>query len=1167
MNPRHIATITMLLCTMAQGCRTETPPAKVPGIVIDHVPASSGVYIGSPSIAILPNGDYVASHDHFGPKTTEHLRALTAVFRSADRGQSWKKVSDVQGAFWSSLFVHRGALFLLGPDRHHGNILIRRSTDGGETWTSPTDGTNGLLRDNGEYHCAPMPIIEHGGRLWRAFEWRHPPIAWGINYRATMLSAPVDADLLNAASWTLAEPLPSDRSWNGGDMGAWLEGNAVVAPDGTLVDVLRVQTQSPDEKAAIVRVSTDGRSMSFDPATGFVRFPGGSKKFAIRFDPQSKLYWSLANAIPDRHRAKNPGGIRNTLALTSSPDLTNWTVRCILLYHPDVRSHGFQYVDWLFDGKDIIAACRTAYDDGLGGAHNAHDANFLTFHRFTAFRAKTMADSVPFTAAPPPKIETPEHIVTGHGWTEATLADNQAAFANRNYVWKNVPKDFRGWRITQTSGGVRAEIRVRAQCDTTLIAATPTKQTEIDLVGWNTIPNATFHYTDPGKTPMAIYCRPMKAGEEFAVPQGGWHGMVVLLPPHGVTVGRLPAAVRPLERLRYNNPGLVVDLGVGLWAWPLPMDFDGDGDLDLVVNCPDKPYNGSYFFENATGDTAKTKMPVFKPARRISRGLQNVQVSYVAAKPRVLSPATEYPDFLKTGLANGTNLPLPTNVHPNKVRANMWRYADYDGDGPLDIIVGIGDWTDYGWDNAYDATGTWTNGPIHGLVYVIRNTGTTANATYDTPTKVMAGDKPAEVFGWPSPNLADFDGDGDLDLLCGEFLDGFTYFENVGTRSAPKYAPGKRLRTAQGQPLVMDLQMVTPTAIDWDRDGDLDLIVGDEDGRVAFIENTGKLADDRTPQFLSPLYFRQEADEVKFGALATPCAFDWDGDGDTDIICGNTAGYIAFFENLSGPGIERPKWAAPKYLEADGKVIRIMASPNGSIQGPCEAKWGYTTQTVADWDGDGLPDIVANSILGRVHWYHNIGTRTHPKLAAARPIEVEWDGPQPTLAWGWLRPQGKALLTQWRTTPVAADWNNDGLTDLVMLDQEGYLAFFQATKRDGTLALLPPQRVFCDDEGKPLRPSTGTAGKSGRRKLCIVDWDGDGMADILANAANARLLRQVDVHDGKWLFKDMGLLTAQNIEGHDVSPTVVDFNGDKIPDFLGGAEDGHFYYLKNPRSK
>ena len=47
----------------------------------------------------------------------------------------------------------------------------------------------------------------------------------------------------------------------------------------------------------------------------------------------------------------------------------------------------------------------------------------------------------------------------------------------------------------------------------------------------------------------------------------------------------------------------------------------------------------------------------------------------------------------------------------------------------------------------------------------------------------------------------------------------------------------------------------------------------------------------------------------------------------------------------------------------------------------------------------------------------------------------------------------------------------------------------------------------------------------------------------------------------------VGLLVQQNIEGHDVSPTVVDFNGDGIPDFLGGAEDGHFYYLRNPRTK
>ena len=56
-----------------------------------------------------------------------------------------------------------------------------------------------------------------------------------------------------------------------------------------------------------------------------------------------------------------------------------------------------------------------------------------------------------------------------------------------------------------------------------------------------------------------------------------------------------------LIQLKYNNPGLTVDLGVGLWAWPVPCDADGDGDFDLIVSCPDTPSNGIWLFENVTG--------------------------------------------------------------------------------------------------------------------------------------------------------------------------------------------------------------------------------------------------------------------------------------------------------------------------------------------------------------------------------------------------------------------------------------------------------------------------------------------------------------------------------------------------------------------------------------
>ena len=61
-------------------------------------------------------------------------------------------------------------------------------------------------------------------------------------------------------------------------------------------------------------------------------------------------------------------------------------MRRILIQHPEVKFHGYQYWDWLILGADILAVSRTAHDDGLGGARNFHDANFLTFHRIEGFR-------------------------------------------------------------------------------------------------------------------------------------------------------------------------------------------------------------------------------------------------------------------------------------------------------------------------------------------------------------------------------------------------------------------------------------------------------------------------------------------------------------------------------------------------------------------------------------------------------------------------------------------------------------------------------------------------------------------------------------------------------------------------------------------------------------
>jgi len=663
-----------------------------------------------------------------------------------------------------------------------------------------------------------------------------------------------------------------------------------------------------------------------------------------------------------------------------------------------------------------------------------------------------------------------------------------------------------------------------------------------------------------------------------------------------VAAGAMPGTsgwvvAQSLTQLPYNHPGLVVDLGVGLWAWPVPGDADGDGDFDLVVSCPDKPSNGVWLFENTQGDTRQVKMPVFAPARKLSKTVHYITPSYVSdsqGQPslRVMAPGYEYPQFFKSGLEERVTLPIPGNFYKPqgiqkkgpKVRHNQWRYVDYDGDSQLDLVVGIEDWSDYGWDDAWNERGEWTNGPLHGFVLLFRNSGSTAAPQYAAPLKLQADGQAIDVFGCPSPNFVDFDFDGDLDLLCGEFLDGFTYFENLGTRSQPRYAAGVRLRSIDDQPLVMNLEMIVPVAFDWDRDGDADLICGDEDGRVALIENVGASPTNASPtsdqshgppRFLAPRYFQQQADTLKCGALATPVGCDWDADGDTDIISGNTSGTLEFFENLgTPPNSPWPRWAPPVRLLVDGQPFRVMAGKNLSIQGPAEAKWGYTTLSVADWDADGLLDIVFNSIIGKVQWLKNIGTPTQPRLAAPQPLLVDWPAsePPPKPSWTWWTPQAGELVTQWRTTPVVHDFNQDGLIDLAMLDTEGYFCWYERQRRADRLVLLPPQRVFVDATGKPLRFNDKPAGGSGRRKLSVVDWDGDGSLDLLLNSSNADLYRGLGQQSGKWQFTRAGTLAAQNIEGHDVSPTTVDFNSDGIPDFLGGAEDGRFYYLPNPRA-
>jgi hypothetical protein len=207
-----------------------------------------------------------------------------------------------------------------------------------------------------------------------------------------VLSAPANADLLDAKSWRCSNIIYSDPAWLEGEFRGWLEGNIVYDhKNKQLLNILRVGTIKGigEEHCALVEVSSNGKQISFDAEKGFMPFPGGAKKFTIRYDERTGKYWTLVNNTdPEKLVIKNDK-TRNTLSLYSSTDLLEWRRERTLIDHPDIYHHGVQYVDWQFDGEDIVAVVRTAWEDEEGNAHNQHDSNYILFHRVTRFAENT----------------------------------------------------------------------------------------------------------------------------------------------------------------------------------------------------------------------------------------------------------------------------------------------------------------------------------------------------------------------------------------------------------------------------------------------------------------------------------------------------------------------------------------------------------------------------------------------------------------------------------------------------------------------------------------------------------------------------------------------------------------------------------------------------------
>ncbi len=325
-------------------------------------------------------------------------------------------------------------------------------------------------------------------------------------------------------------------------------------------------------------------------------------------------------------------------------------------------------------------------------------------------------------------------------------------------------------------------------------------------------------------------------------------------------------------------------------------DWSGDGDPDLVTG---EHWGGLRFFENqGTWAEQGFEFP-FELAGDSAPALADWdddgdldllvgQVHGQVLQYTNVGTATA-PDWRP----DGELLALPWTDHPHAFPT----LADVDGDGDPDLFVGEGGWA-----------GPGAGGNIH----FYQNDGTASAPDWHLVTDHWLG---LDVGGWSTPVFANLDGDGDLDLFIGDEAGTLTYVENTGTPTAPAWA-------APVQPYAgLHLgEYTAPAFLDVDEDGDLDLLVGQGDGSLAYVRNTGSSS---TPawELVTTRY-----PGIHTGSHATPAATGTtpfiDNDGDADLLLGDGDGGLNLYR-YDGPGTPPEPgqpYAPGDFLQVEGRL-------------------------------------------------------------------------------------------------------------------------------------------------------------------------------------------------------------------------------------------------------
>ena len=483
--------------------------------------------------------------------------------------------------------------------------------------------------------------------------------------------------------------------------------------------------------------------------------------------------------------------------------------------------------------------------------------------------------------------------------------------------------------------------------------------------------------------------------------------------------------------------------------------------------------------------------------------------------------------FLNTGKRDGGGWPIFVRDQVVAVpfaKIDDLQLVDVDGDGALDLVV---------------------NG------HCIRNENAAG-------WPVVPAD-PVDLGAGAAPALLDLDGTGTLALVQLEQAEGAPFARRL-------------LWRPQEEPLTFgaagDLGLIGPedccswvrAVCDGNRQGLLLQCAAYQELRFYPLEGPRRFG---TPQRLESL-----AAVAAWSDQAWPCLCDWNGDGVQDLLIGGGYGWPRIVRNEGSD--QRPAWAEPELLFSEGAPIRVLRD---DLLHSCHwHNMGYPYPVYADWDGDGLPDLLLPNETNRIVWYRNIGTRDKPAFGPRQFLAVDGfaDSEQARAASGRLcaeenvpnqpYPRDPRAPFFWRIGAAFADWNGDGLLDLIAHSHERRATLFeQYIAGDGArrLRMAGPVRL---EDGRQIDDSIVGRDKHWTESFRAVDWDGNGLIDLIYNLAGSGeiyLLRNVGTKQAP-LFAEprqmacYGEPIAFTIHGPNAWPG--DYNGDGKPDLLGCVE-------------